>query len=227
MTCVDESWDGRSGRGLRLSAGSLRVRRARVANPENGAEHDDDCGEGEDSPGKGIVARDGEIYWCGADIFGARELQVRKFFFLFLDLDTRVFFESWLRVGRDGTFLRHGGSRSWSTRRDGTSGIPDFMRVDLRLAQSDEVVVDGFFGVVAEMLGVGADESFIEDAAGKLLEVVFFDSLQHAGADLGDVGNVVERDAFSLARQAKFFAKLGHWIFGGEVDFAGVMTRTS
>ena len=42
------------------------------------------------------------------------------------------------------------------------------------------------------MLGVGANESFVEDAAGKLVEVFFFDGAKHARADFGDVGNVVE-----------------------------------
>lgn len=83
--------------------------------------------------------------------------------------------------------------------------------VDLRLTQTRQVIVDRIFGIEAEMLGVGANESAIEDAAGKLLEVFFFDSLQHACADLGDVGNVVERELFFLARFAEFVAELAHW----------------
>ena len=62
------------------------------------------------------------------------------------------------------------------------------------------------------MLGVCADESAIEDAAGQLLEVFLFDGLQHARADLGDVGNVVERELFLLARFAEFVAELAHVI---------------
>jgi len=60
------------------------------------------------------------------------------------------------------------------------------------------------------MLGVGANESFIEDTAGKLVEVFFFDGLQHAGANLGDAGNVVERELFRFAGFAEFVAEYGH-----------------
>lgn len=95
-------------------------------------------------------------------------------------------------------------------------GTPDFVGVDLGLAQAGEIVGDGFFVVEAEMLGVGANESFIEDAAGKLVEVFFFDGLEHASADFSDVGNVIERDVFFLARYAKFVAECAHWILSVE-----------
>lgn len=84
------------------------------------------------------------------------------------------------------------------------------MSVDLGLAQAGQVVGDSLFGVEAEMLGVGANESLVEDAAGKLVEVFLLDRLQHARADFGDVGNVIEREAFGLARLAKFFSELAH-----------------
>src|SRR5579863_934401 len=53
--------------------------------------------------------------------------------------------------------------------------------------------------------GVGADESFIEDAAGKLVEVFFFEGAEHAGADFCGVGNGIEFDAALFALFAKFF----------------------
>jgi hypothetical protein len=65
------------------------------------------------------------------------------------------------------------------------------------------------------MLGIGADESFVEDAAGKLVEVFFFDGAKHARADFGDVGNVIERDVFFLARFAEFVAELTHIVLPG------------
>ena len=91
-------------------------------------------------------------------------------------------------------------------------GFPIFKGVDLRLAQAGEIVVDGFFVVQSEMLGVGANESLVEDASGKAVEVFFFDGLEHARADLGDVGNVIERDAFLLALLAEFISEGAHGV---------------
>ena len=88
--------------------------------------------------------------------------------------------------------------------------LPDFVRVDLGLAQAGEVVVDRLLVVQAEMLGVGADEPFVEDAAGQLVKALFFNGLQHARPDLGDVGNVIEREILPLARLAKFVAECAH-----------------
>ena len=89
------------------------------------------------------------------------------------------------------------------------------MGVDLSLAQAGKIVADGFFVVESEMLGVGADEPLVEYATGKLIEVLFFDGLEHARADLGDVGNVVERELFFLARLAKFVSEFAHFILPG------------
>ena len=72
------------------------------------------------------------------------------------------------------------------------------MRLDLRLAQGGEIFGYGLFVVESEMPGIGANESFIKDAAGKLIEVFVFDGFEHARADLGDVGNVIEREATPL-----------------------------
>ena len=107
-------------------------------------------------------------------------------------------------LGRGTRLLAGDGARRWAVR------IPDFVGIDLRLAQAGEIVGDGFFVVQAEMLGVGANESFVEDAAGKLVEVFLFDGLEHARADLGDVGNVIERDIFFLARLAEFVSEFAH-----------------
>src|SRR5215831_4203586 len=60
------------------------------------------------------------------------------------------------------------------------------------------------------MLGVGANESFIEDAAGELIEVFFFDGLQHARADFCDIRDVIERKFFGLARLAEFCSEVTH-----------------
>jgi hypothetical protein len=88
------------------------------------------------------------------------------------------------------------------------------MRINLRLTQAGKVVGDCVFGIETKMLGVGADESFVEDSAGKLVEVFFFDGLQHASADLSDVGNVVERKFFAFASFAEFVSELTHGVVG-------------
>lgn len=79
--------------------------------------------------------------------------------------------------------------------------------LDLTLAQGSKIVGDGFFFVKADLAGVGAHESFIEDAAGKLIEVFFFQCAEHARADLGGVGDGVELEAALLALFAKFFSE--------------------
>jgi hypothetical protein len=82
--------------------------------------------------------------------------------------------------------------------------------LDLTLAQSGEVVGYGFFFVKSDLAGVGADESFIEDAAGKLVEVFVFESAQHAGADFCSVGDGIELEPALLALLAKFFSEGSH-----------------
>ena len=143
-----------------------------------------------------------------ADVFGARELQIREFVFYLsrLDSDGRMRGEAGSLVGRRTSLLRAvaGGHRR--------GGFPDFMGVDLRLAEAGEIVGDGFFIVEAEMLGVGANESLVEDAAWELVKVLLLDGLQHAGTDFGDVGNVLQRDVFFLACGAKFVSECAHFI---------------
>ena len=85
--------------------------------------------------------------------------------------------------------------------------------LDLALAQGGEVVADGFFFVKADLAGVGAYESFVEDATGKLIEVFFFEGAQHARAEFGGVGDGVEGEAAQLALLAKFFSERSHeWL---------------
>jgi len=135
-------------------------------------------------------------------MFGTWKLQLGEFF----DIDgRRLGFD--FRLNRDRRFGLGGEGRL----RSGRFGqIPSVVGIDLRLAQAREVIIDCLLGVEAEVLGVRSDESAIEDAAGQLLEVFLFDGLQHARADLGDVGNVVERELFLLPRFTKFVAELAH-----------------
>jgi hypothetical protein len=86
----------------------------------------------------------------------------------------------------------------------------DGLGLNLALAQGGEIIGYGFFFVEADLAGVGADETLIEDAAGKLVKVFFFDGAEHAGADFGGVGDSVEGDATLLALFAKFFSERTH-----------------
>jgi len=181
-----------------------------AAGPEQDSEDDDQRSDGNDSPRYFVERIFGKITLPKANIFGAGKLLFREFLdLLFFRL---LFFEgAWFRrreVGGDEwPLLRR--RRAWGPR---ALRFPDFVGIDLRLAQAGEIVGDGIFGVESEVLGVGANESLVEDAAGKLIEVFFFDGLEHARADLGDVGNVIEREVLFLACLAEFVAEFSHGV---------------
>ena len=78
------------------------------------------------------------------------------------------------------------------------------------LARRLEIVSYGFFFVESDLTGVGAHETFVEDAAGKLVEVLLFEGAEHAGADFGGAGDGVEPNALLLALLAKFFSERTH-----------------
>jgi len=82
--------------------------------------------------------------------------------------------------------------------------------VKLVLAQGEEIIGDGFLLVKADLAGVGADETLVEDAAGELVKAFVLDSAQHAVADFGGGGDGVERDAALLALFAKFLSERTH-----------------
>jgi hypothetical protein len=84
------------------------------------------------------------------------------------------------------------------------------LRLNLTLAQSGEIVGYRFFFVEADLAGVGADETFVEDAARELVKMFVFEGAQHAGADFRGVGDGIERDATLLALLAKFFPERSH-----------------
>ena len=64
---------------------------------------------------------------------------------------------------------------------------------------SGEVVGDGLFFIEAQVAGIGADETLIEDAAGEAVELLVFEGLQQAGADFGGRRHGVKRHALTLA----------------------------
>ena len=63
----------------------------------------------------------------------------------------------------------------------------------LRSGGSD-VIGHGLFLIDAEELGVGANESFVEDAAGEEIEFLILERFEHPCADFGGSRNLVERD---------------------------------
>ena len=82
--------------------------------------------------------------------------------------------------------------------------------LDLTLADGCEIAGHCFFFVKADLAGVGADETFIEDAAGELIEAFVFQGAQQAGADFRGIGDGIEFDAAQLALLAKFFSEGAH-----------------
>ncbi len=69
------------------------------------------------------------------------------------------------------------------------------LRFDLAFAQGGEIVGDGFFFIKADLAGVGANESLIENAAGKLAKVFFLQSAKHTRADFRGAGDGFESNA--------------------------------
>lgn len=84
------------------------------------------------------------------------------------------------------------------------------LRVNLGLPQRSKILVDGFFVVQAEMFGISANESLIKNAAGKLIEMLVLDGLEHARADFGDVGNVIQGEFTALSLFTEFIAERSH-----------------
>jgi len=82
--------------------------------------------------------------------------------------------------------------------------------LEVLLAQGGGIVGYGFFLVESDLASVGADETSIEDSAGKLVKVFVFKSAQHADTDFRAVGDVIELEAAQLALLAKFFPKGAH-----------------
>ena len=71
-----------------------------------------------------------------------------------------------------------------------------FLRGDLGQAGSagGHEIGDGLVFVNAQVAGIGADEPFVEDAAGKLVELLLLEGDEETGADLGGDRDVVQRD---------------------------------
>src|ERR1035438_7921323 len=71
----------------------------------------------------------------------------------------------------------------------GTEVGEDGLSLHLALAQSSEIIGDSLFLVEADQAGVGANEAFVEDAAGELVEMLVLNSAKHARTDFGGAGD--------------------------------------
>ena len=71
-------------------------------------------------------------------------------------------------------------------------------RLHLSRSRNFQVFANCFFRVHPQKPRVGANESFIENAAGKLLEIISLYGPQKPGADLGGFGGVIQRNALPL-----------------------------
>lgn len=75
------------------------------------------------------------------------------------------------------------------------------------LAGCFQIVGNGLFFVEADAAGIGANESFVEDTAGQLAELVLFERLKHARSNLRGGGNLLQGDGALFAFALQFFAK--------------------
>src|SRR4029077_14132869 len=91
----------------------------------------------------------------------------------------------------------------------GSRWLLDNRRCLVRVDRGD-VVGHGLIFVDPDVASVRAHETFVEDAAGKLVEFLFFQGAQQTGADLGAERDVVERDAALLALFSQTIAERSH-----------------
>jgi hypothetical protein len=173
--------------------------------PQNKSKYEDQDGYG------GMAPRDAalpltELPAGWTYIFRTQELQFGRF----LNLNRIVVFRSRICSGFGIDGARSGDQRPFFSLSGPFFGRPYGLGINLRLAEAGQVFVHGLFAVETNVLGVGANESFVEDAAGKLVEVLLFNRLKITRTDFGDVGNVLERDAFFLARLAEFISEFAH-----------------
>jgi hypothetical protein len=75
--------------------------------------------------------------------------------------------------------------------------------MDLALTERDQVIGYRLVFVQADLAGVGADETFVEDATRKLIEVLIFNGAEHAKTDFRGGRDSLERNAAQFALRAK------------------------
>jgi hypothetical protein len=112
---------------------------------------------------------------------------------------------TWVIAGREDVVPGIGGRNRASFAVRVSEIRENLLRLHLTLAQSGEVVGDGFFLVETDLAGIGPDEAFVEYAAGKLVKVFVFQGAEHARADFCGVRDGIQRESALLALLAKFF----------------------
>ncbi len=83
----------------------------------------------------------------------------------------------------------------------------DELDIGLLVASRLKVIGYRLFFVHAQVLGVGAHESFVEDAPRQQIELLIFEGLQQARANLGGLSNFVEGNAPHLSLAPEPIAK--------------------
>jgi hypothetical protein len=73
-----------------------------------------------------------------------------------------------------------------------------------------EVVGDGLVFVQTNAARVSTDKTFVEDAAGELIEMFFFECAQHARANFRGQGNFLESDSLLLPFQFQLGSERCH-----------------
>jgi hypothetical protein len=69
----------------------------------------------------------------------------------------------------------------------------------LELGVDGHEVRDGLLFIESKIFCVGADKTFVEDATGKFGEVFVLQGMEHARADLGGFGDLLDGDSAHLA----------------------------
>src|SRR5579864_882868 len=132
-----------------------------MAYPEGNSQADYEGGSHDESPRGTAGTLLQKFFSRGADVLRARQLQIGKFF----DFERgRSFGGCRFRTGFGCLFWP---GLSVATRTSGGKWlrIPNFLGIDLGLSKGREIIADGLFGIETEVLGIGANEAFIEDAA--------------------------------------------------------------
>src|ERR1700723_3668 len=89
----------------------------------------------------------------------------------------------------------------------GRVALPDAGLGSREVAGGLQVVGNYLIFVEADAAGVSAHETLIKDASRQLIEFILFQRLQHAGANFGGGGNLLQRDVALFALLFQFFTK--------------------
>jgi hypothetical protein len=95
----------------------------------------------------------------------------------------------------------------------------DHPYVGIVVSGGNQVVGNSYFFVDAQIFGVSADKTFVEDAARKQLEVLIFNGAKQASSNLCGSGDFVQRDASHLSLSPQSVAEGTHPLSLDSKDF--------